>query len=40
MDEVESASPLHVKKDWKFLAVSMQTSIHVFPNMKPLGHLH
>lgn len=25
VDEVEPASPLHVQKDWKFLAVSMQT---------------
>lgn len=25
VDEVEPASPLHVKKDWKFLAVSMET---------------
>lgn len=25
MDEVEPASPLHVKKDWKFLAVSRGT---------------
>lgn len=25
VDEVEPASPLHVKKDWKFLAVSMGT---------------
>lgn len=24
VDEVEPASPLHVKKDWKFLAVSME----------------
>lgn len=29
VDEVEPASPLHVKKDWKFLAVSMRTLLRI-----------
>lgn len=37
VDEVEPASPLHVKKDWKFLAVSMET-LFVIQETQPFSH--